>query len=124
MSTSMTVVQCAAVRRLSTMCRAIARRRRFAGWFGLGPVRRLDVKRRLLCCLLPAARCLDVGEDVPLANPPADAGALNLVQVDPVLARHPQDDRGIEPRSVCLRGPLGRLCRLRTADCGLLIPAR
>ena len=60
----------------------------------LGPVRRLDVHRRL-GPLLARARpaVLEDGEHVLLADAPAAAGALDLRQVEAVLGGHPRDDR-------------------------------
>jgi hypothetical protein len=70
---------------------------------GLGLIGRLDVQRPLglgrlggrlrRLCLAPR---FDQGDEVALADPPADPGALDLREVDAVLVSHPADDRRVE----------------------------
>ncbi len=74
----------------------------------LGPVRRLDVHRRL-GPLLDRARpaVLEVGEHVLLAHAPVAPGALDLRQVEAVLGGHPRDDRAVAPALVAVPGAGG-----------------
>ena len=127
MSASTIVVHVAAVRSDSTIARPIDWRMREsgaadpaatgAGFRGLGcaesrrallrrgrlvgPVRRLDVHRRL--GRGTAAALLEVREHVLLAHAPAATGPLDLLEVEVVLGGHPHDDRRVAPAAGAAR---------------------
>ena len=116
---------CCAVRRGPTALDHVARDRlthrahRLTAAVRLGPrprpwlrhVGRLAVKRPL-CGGPGGSAALDVSEQVGLLDPPADAVALDPLQVDVVLFRDAAHDRRVEARAVGLAGAGGRLGRV------------